>query len=398
VVRSFRLILDTLSDAQAGTPLIVANAPNPPPHDLDFPESPTSASTGATMIANYPDITPELLRLKLRLSPLFQVEAILLKRLHLTSQGSVVVETAAQLTSDRAHGSGNAGPGEVSVNSTVPWKVAFTRFMKNDQENVDTEPEVDPNDPNDPRVVLNACASDMVRLWRDPIVKTLLALRKIRLEDMPGFFLDNLERVTSLKYIPTDDDILKARLKTLGVSEHRFVMQSAANATTRDWRVFDVGGHRSLRTAWVPYFDDIDAIIFLAPISCFDQVLAEDESINRLEDSVLLWKSIVANPLLKKTNLVLFLNKCDILKEKLASGIRLADYILSYGDRPNDFDNASNYLRKKFANILKEYSPVKRPFYCHTTSVIDKESTFHILINVQDMLLRQNLKDVALIA
>jgi len=148
----------------------------------------------------------------------------------------------------------------------------------------------------------------------------------------------------------------------------------------------------------VPYFDDIDAIIFLAPISCFDQVLAEDESINRLEDSVLLWKSIVANPLLKKTNLVLFLNKCDILKEKLASGIRLADYILSYGDRPNDFDNASNYLRKKFANILKEYSPVKRPFYCHTTSVIDKESTFHILINVQDMLLRQNLKDVALIA
>jgi len=34
--------------------------------------------------------------------------------------------------------------------------------------------------------------------------------------------------------------------------------------------------------AWAPYFDDIDAIIFLAPISCFDQVLAEDHLVNRL--------------------------------------------------------------------------------------------------------------------
>jgi hypothetical protein len=34
--------------------------------------------------------------------------------------------------------------------------------------------------------------------------------------------------------------------------------------------------------AWAPFFDDVNAIIFLAPISCFDQVLAEDPSINRL--------------------------------------------------------------------------------------------------------------------
>jgi hypothetical protein len=59
------------------------------------------------------------------------------------------------------------------------------------------------------------------------------------------------------------------------------------------------------------------------------------------EDSVLLWKSIVQNPLLKRTNLVLFLNKCDILKAKLASGIKLGDYIVSYGRRPNDFESGS---------------------------------------------------------
>ena len=61
----------------------------------------------------------------------------------------------------------------------------------------------------------------------------------------------------------------------------------------------------------------MDAIIFLAPISCFDQVLAEDQAVNRLEDSVLLWKSIVSNKLLAKTDIILFLNKIDVFKMKL---------------------------------------------------------------------------------
>lgn len=55
----------------------------------------------------------------------------------------------------------------------------------------------------------------------------------------------------------------------------------------------------------------------------------------------MLWKTIVSNPLLFKTNLVLFLNKTDILKAKLRGGIRVSDYILSYGKRPNDYENAS---------------------------------------------------------
>ena len=78
------------------------------------------------------------------------------------------------------------------------------------------------------------------------------------------------------------------------------------------------------------------AILFLAPLSGFDQVLAEDETVNRLEDSVLLWKSICSNPLLGKTSLILFLNKIDIFYAKLEAGIQFGQYIISYGNRPND--------------------------------------------------------------
>ena len=75
-------------------------------------------------------------------------------------------------------------------------------------------------------------------------------------------------------------------------------------ASGSEWSIYDVGGSRTQRNAWYPYFDDCDAIIFLAPISCFDEKLAEDRRVNRLEDSFLLWKGIVQSKLLAKCIIV----------------------------------------------------------------------------------------------
>ncbi|KAF8070369.1 G-protein alpha subunit-domain-containing protein [Lyophyllum atratum] len=295
-----------------------------------------------------------------------QVEEALLRKL--TPAGSAEFEAIhlSPLTnlpySIRA---GNA-PTELALNSLTPWKAAFSNIESQD---------IDFNDPNDPGVILHACKDDITALWHDPLIKELLDIQKIRLQDLGGFFLDQLERVTSLKYMPTDDDILRARLKTIGVSEHRFTLK-AGNMMSHDWRVFDVGGARSL-------------------------VLAEDPGVNRLEDSILLWKSVVSNPLLKRTEIVLFLNKIDIFKAKLAAGVLFGHYVVSYGDRPNDFESTSKYLMKKFAGILKQSSPETRTFYCHLTTVTDSQSTSRILTNVEltvpfavkDMVLRQNLAD-----
>jgi hypothetical protein len=63
--------------------------------------------------------------------------------------------------------------------------------------------------------------------------------------------------------------------------------------------------------------------------------------VNRLEDSVLLWRAVCANRLLARVDLVLFLNKCDLLERKLALGVPLARYVKSYGERPNDIETAS---------------------------------------------------------
>ena len=102
---------------------------------------------------------------------------------------------------------------------------------------------------------------------------------------------------------------------------------------------------------------------------------------------MLLWKGICQNKLLAKVDLVLFLNKCDILHRKLESGIRLARYVKSYDDRPNDMETASKCtsiipcdllliavsntpdFRGKFSAIQRTYSPSPRRFYGYCTSV-----------------------------
>lgn len=103
-----------------------------------------------------------------------------------------------------------------------------------------------------------------------------------------------------------------------------------------------MGGSRTQRAAWAPYFQDVDAIIFLAPISGFDQVLVEDSSVNRLEDTVQLWKQVCSHPLLSRCNVILFMNKTDLMAKKLEAGVRLSRYIPSFGDRSNDFKTASS--------------------------------------------------------
>jgi guanine nucleotide-binding protein alpha-1 subunit len=73
----------------------------------------------------------------------------------------------------------------------------------------------------------------------------------------------------------------------------------------------------------------VDAIIFLAPL-VFDQYLEEAPNVNRLKDTIEIWKHVCGNKLLQRATLVLFLNKMDVLERTLIDGVRVKDYIPAY--------------------------------------------------------------------
>lgn len=325
----------------------------------------------------------------MRLLPLVHLESSLLRRLNPSEEDEATQRSAHWSTSGR----------ELFVRSSVNWKEKVARLRNGTFDVRDSFADVDDDDgfvdfdnPDDPNNVIQTCKEDMLALWHDPVVRQVLRMGNVRLEEMPGFFLDDIERIASPSYIPSDDDILKARLKTVGVSEYEYTLMMSGQPTK--WRFYDVGGSRTQRAAWQPYFTHVDALIFLAPISAFDQCLAEDWRVNRLEDSLLLFKSICKSELLKDVDIILFLNKIDILKAKLDSGIKVSKYVKSYGERPNEYEAVSKFFRNKFAAVYREYTPKssKKLFYVHMTKVTATDAMRGILSSVCDAILRSNLQ------
>jgi len=243
--------------------------------------------------------------------------------------------------------------------------------------------------------MLDASKDDIKELWRHPAVRATVKRRRLQLDDSGEFFLSSIDRIATVDYLPSTDDIMRARIQTMGVAEHEFEISLGPKVVK--WVLYDVGGARGQRHTWIPYFDDATAIIFLAPISAFDQYLSEDSRTNRIDDSLQLFTQICSNKLLKKVHMVLFLNKTDILRSKLESGIRVKRYITSFGDRPNEYDEVTNYFKAHFAQVHRRSNDAKRVLYIHLTSVVDTKATQQIIVNVRDSIFRGYLKDAALV-
>lgn len=83
-------------------------------------------------------------------------------------------------------------------------------------------------------------------LWADKGIKAAYERRsELQLNDSAGYFFDQIDSIGSNNYIPSDQDILRSRVKSTGISEARFKI----DATT--YLLFDVGGQRSERKKWI---------------------------------------------------------------------------------------------------------------------------------------------------
>ena len=102
-----------------------------------------------------------------------------------------------------------------------------------------------------------------------------------------SFFTDVL-RIGSPNYLPTENDVLRARQKTMGITETRFTMDKLqyvlsfgpAHLTPMSSRIymFDVGGQRSERKKWIHCFENVTSIIFCTALSEYNQVLLEEKT------------------------------------------------------------------------------------------------------------------------
>jgi GTPase SAR1 family protein len=79
----------------------------------------------------------------------------------------------------------------------------------------------------------------------------------------------------------------------------------------------DVGGQRSERRKWMHCFQDVTAVIFCVALSEYDLKLYEDETTNRMQEALKLFKDICSTKWFVDTDIILFLNKKDLFAKKI---------------------------------------------------------------------------------
>jgi len=155
--------------------------------------------------------------------------------------------------------------------------------------------------------------------------------------------------------------------------------------------MFDVGGQRNERRKWIHCFDNVQAVVFVASLSEFDQKLYEDESQNRLDEAVQLFDQICNSKWFKNTSIILFLNKKDLFQEKLAEK-NFADYLEDYMG-PNEWEPCAAHVQGMFVSKNRN---AEKSIFTHSTCATDTGNIKFVFNAVVAIILEQNMKSSGL--
>lgn len=248
---------------------------------------------------------------------------------------------------------------------------------------LDYEIQIDSDDQFSPII-----AKKILDIYNLPEVQNFIKVNQgnFYLPDSTHYFLSQISRISDVNYIPSVTDVLRTRKKTSGIFDFRFQMGSGLNI-----HMYDVGGQRSERRKWIHCFDNVTLIIFCVALSEYDQVLLEENSQNRLEESLTLFDSVVNSRWFARTSVVLFLNKIDVFAEKLPYS-PLEKHFPDYTGG-NNINKAAKYILWRFTQVNRSGLNI----YPHVTQATDTSNIQLVFAAVKETILENSLRDSGLL-
>ncbi|KAM8713557.1 hypothetical protein ACLKA7_013820 [Drosophila subpalustris] len=175
-------------------------------------------------------------------------------------------------------------------------------------------------------------------LWSDSgVQKCYQRRREYQLIDSAKYYLNNLERIQSPDYLPSVQDILHSRSPTTGILQYIFDLPPFT------FRMVDVA------------------------VSEYDQTLFESAYESRMAESKALFKTIIDCQWFRKSSIILFLNKIDLLEEKIAYS-HLVNYFPEYCGPKGDANAAREFIRSSIVGLNTNQSKIYTHYTCATGS------------------------------
>jgi len=220
-------------------------------------------------------------------------------------------------------------------------------------------------------------------LWGNNQIKKFFATHQdINLPTCSDYYFDSAIRYSEKNFRPTSDDIVRAKLKTSGIVEIGFAVRG------QTFSLVDVGGQRSERRKWIHAFDGVTAVIFLVALDEYNKTLEEDANVNRMEESLALFMEMSSSTYVGDKPFLVFLNKCDIFKEKIKT-YPLHQYRQDVPpDVGSDYEKSVDYVKQQYQRIFRG----KEVFF-FVTCAIDTTNCQRIFDAAQNIVVGASLED-----
>ncbi|KAL9653390.1 hypothetical protein ABK040_002026 [Willaertia magna] len=226
--------------------------------------------------------------------------------------------------------------------------------------------------------------SEMVlKIYNEPSLQKLLIADNHQNFDLNiEYFMKNFNRIQDQSnYLPVFKDCLNARVKTTGIVELHFQENDKA------YNVTDVGGMRNERRKWIHIMDNINMIIFTIPLNDFYMKCYEDDSTNRLKESLLLFDEIFnSNRFIDIRKIVLF-TKVDLFIEKIKQGTFINKYFDGFkGDKYNP-EHVFEFILNLFRSKVKKF----KYHVVNLTDVEEAEECLNCILSGQGQFISHSL-------
>jgi len=221
-------------------------------------------------------------------------------------------------------------------------------------------------------------------LWlSEPIQRTWEKRSSFQVIESHKVYLDEIDRIIADGYTASTKDILLCRIKTTGVVTTKYNIEGTI------FEMYDVGGQRNERRKWIHCFEDTTAVIFVASLSEYDQVLIEDGMTNRMGEAIKLFAEVCNNDHFKHSSMILFLNKFDLFQEKV---IRIPiNSVPEFSDFTGGTDPVQGwqYFLEKF---LSQNQNPKREIFYKITCATDTTNIQTVFDSCRQIIISESVK------
>lgn len=211
-------------------------------------------------------------------------------------------------------------------------------------------------------------ADQLKELWEDQSIQEAFSHKdETIIPDHMDYFFNKIDEIVQEDFQPSDEDILKARIRTIGIDK------VTINCDDALIRIYDVGGQKSERAKWEKCMNEVQGVIFCVSFAEFDKPMFESPEIPRIQDALSIFEQVTHKEKFQNAPFFVLCNKYDAFSDRIHNTDAFAKTFPNFQGDPHNPDECAKFLTNLF---LEKARPdiATRPINTYKLVALDSDN------------------------